>query len=79
LRTGADQVRKTLLKPAKLMDVAEHEGLSYMDFPRAHWLQVHRNNPLERLNAEIKHRTNVVGLCRGGAAVKNLAHSAYFQ
>jgi putative transposase len=53
----ADQFRASMPKLAKLMDGAEHEVLSYMDFPRAHWLQIHSTNPLERLNAEIKRRT----------------------
>ena len=38
-------------KLSKLMDSADHEALKYMDFPRAHWLQIHSTNPLERLNA----------------------------
>jgi putative transposase len=71
-RTVADQFRKTLPKLAKLMDDAETEVLSYMDFPRAHWLQIHSTNPLERLNAEIKRRTNVVGIFPNDAAITRL-------
>jgi len=74
-RTVADQFRKTLpklAKLAKLMDDAETEVLSYMDFPRAHWLQIHSTNPLERLNAEIKRRTNVVGIFPNDAAITRL-------
>lgn len=37
------------------------EALGYMSFPREHWLRIRTNNPLERLNAEIKRRTRVVG------------------
>jgi putative transposase len=37
------------------------ESLGYMSFPREHWLRIRTNNPLERLNAEIKRRTRVVG------------------
>jgi putative transposase len=33
-----------------------------MSFPRAHRAQIHSTNPLERLNAEVKRRTNVVGI-----------------
>jgi len=47
------------LGPAKLMDDAETEVLSYMDFPRARCLQIHSTNPLERLNAEIQRRANL--------------------
>jgi len=37
------------------------ETVGYMSFPREHWLRIRTNNPLERLNAEIKRRTRVVG------------------
>ena len=33
-----------------------------MDFPAAHWVKLHSTNPIERLNGEIKRRTNVVGI-----------------
>ena len=62
----ADQLRGKFAKIGDLMDRAEHEVLAYMDFPRAHWLQIHSTNPLERLNAEIKRRTNVVGIFPSG-------------
>jgi putative transposase len=71
-RTVADQLRSKLPKVGALMDTAEHEVLAYMDFPRAHWLQIHSTNPLERLNAEIKRRTNVVGIFPNDRAVTRL-------
>ena len=71
-RSVADQLRGKLPKLGELMDGAEHEVLSYMNFPRAHWLQIHSTNPLERLNAEIKRRTNVVGIFPNDAAVTRL-------
>ena len=71
-RVVADQFRASMPKLSKLMDGAEHEVLSYMDFPRAHWLQIHSTNPLERLNAEIKRRTNVVGIFPNDAAITRL-------
>ena len=42
------------------------ETLAYMSFPREHWTRVRTNNPLERLNLEIKRRTRVVGTFPGG-------------
>jgi transposase-like protein len=45
-----------------LLRATEHEVPSYMAFPRAHWLQIHSTDPLERLNAEIKRLTHVVGV-----------------
>ena len=40
--------------------------------PRAHWLRIHSTNPLERLNAEIKRRTKVVGIFRNDRAISRL-------
>ena len=41
-------------------------------FPKAHRVQIHSTNPLERLNAEIKRRTNVVGIFPNEAAIMRL-------
>ena len=37
------------------------ETVSYMAFPREHWRRIRTNNPLERMNREIRRRTRVVG------------------
>ncbi len=71
-RVVADQLRERFPRIAELMDRAEHEVLAYMDFPRAHWLQIHSTNPLERQNAEIKRRTNVVGIFPNERAITRL-------
>jgi putative transposase len=71
-RVVAEQLRERFPKVAALMDSAEHEVLAYMGFPRAHWLQIHSTNPLERLNAEIKRRTDVVGIFPNDAAIVRL-------
>lgn len=47
---------------AALMDDAESDVLAYLGFPSAHWRQIWSTNPLERLNKEVKRRTNVVGI-----------------
>jgi putative transposase len=71
-RTVADQLRTKFPKLAALMDDAENDVLAFMSFPKAHRTQIHSTNPLERLNAEIKRRTDVVGIFPNEAAITRL-------
>jgi putative transposase len=71
-RAVADQLRERFPKIGALMDASEDEVLAHMGFPKAHRLQIHSTNPLERLNAEIKRRTDVVGIFPNEAAIVRL-------
>ena len=59
-------------KLAALLDVAEADVLAYLTFPSEHWRQIWSNNPLERVNREVKRRTDVGGIFPTEAAIVRL-------
>jgi transposase-like protein len=61
-RQVSDSFQSRWPRLADLMTAAEADVLAYLAFPVAHWRQIWSTNPLERLNKELKRRTNVVGI-----------------
>ena len=68
----ADALREKQPKLSALMDSSREDVLAYMDFPREHWPQIASTNPLERVNKEIKRRSDVVGIFPNDAAILRL-------
>jgi putative transposase len=66
-------------KAAELVAAAEEDVLAYMNFPLEHWTRIYSTNPLERLNKEIKRRTNVVGLFPDEASLIRLVGSILLE
>ena len=60
-------------KIAGMLEDAHDDLLAFTGFPVAHWRQIWSTNPLERVNKEIKRRTDVVGTFPNPAALLRLA------
>ena len=66
-------------KVAEMLLDAQSDLLAFAAFPRRHWRQIWSTNPLERVNKEIKRRTDVVGVFPHAAALLRLAGSVLIE
>lgn len=66
-------------KVAAMLTVAQEDLLAFAAFPQRHWRQIWSTNPLERVNKEIKRRTDVVGVFPNSAALLRLAGAVLIE
>ena len=62
-----------------VMEAARDDVLAFLHFPQEHWRKIWSTNPLERLNKEIKRRTNVVGIFPNDPAIVRLVGSQLLE
>lgn len=75
----ADTLAESFPKVASMMRDAKADVLAFRAFPKAHWQKIWSNNPIERLNKEIKRRADVVEIFPNPAAFLRLATAVVIE
>lgn len=79
LRNVVNQLEGHFPKAMEVLENAEEDILAYMDFPKAHHPQLHSTNLLERLNKEIRRRSDVVSIFPNRDSVIRLIGSVLIE
>lgn len=72
-------LRRSYPKAAEMVDQAREDITAFRHFPQQHWKKIWSTNPLERVNKEIKRRTDVVGVFPNPASLLRLAGAVLIE